>query len=716
MMASPGRAHASPLISEIDDRRRRRRPQLSCVLCRRRKVKCNRELPCDQCYKLSKGRSCVYTDIIQSPGDSDHGIPSSSNPVDTGRSAPQSNTGLRRLREHNAPLGESSPLRTHRNEQEIRRRDVIPVSSHATSLTASPGINRTASTQEAVPFSPRDQPLRQVDSIVTAHGQSELDEAHIDSSNDQPNLNFIEDGWMTEFHGESHWSTILPMLANVRPLIHNLTVCREDGTRASFWKYLTQLREKRILQLNADIINLALVTHVDLREDMASRAVCDRLVASYHDSFGKLYGVVPWRDFMRDYDQLWLGMENSRCEFLVILILVLSIGNAFVKDGEYRLPHSTVLKWFSMAKVWKNTTADMNKYSLTSLQVDILLFLTRRLYCIGPPNDSVGSAILVRNAMAMSLHKDPSHLVGMPVEERSLRWRLWYTVLELDVQSSLESGMQPTCPESDSWMGERLEQQEEGSMSEQPALIRSLPVRLKIAQLLNGSRFDLTYDMACELNDELTAAAGWSLSEERTTNPYPTNSFVEEHTRLLIRRAFLALHWPFAIRHDRRFYFSRNVCTFTALKILRQLIPGEEGSQHTTGLQTLIRKECSIYQNDAFPAAVFLCFELLRGVVSKPAGMDHALEQVPSLKQEAMDLLSRFIGLAEERVVGSEYSETAFVIPSVMHAYVCWVDGGASSDTSQEGESLLLQDMANGIAQRCIELMQLRSSPTFKGG
>ncbi|KAL1979165.1 hypothetical protein VTN96DRAFT_6603 [Rasamsonia emersonii] len=691
-MASP--AHASPLISEAD-RRRRRRPQLSCVLCRRRKVKCNRELPCDQCYKLSKGRSCVYNDIIPSAENPDHGA-LSSNSVDPSRSAPQrspieSNTGLRRSGEHNAQPGENI-LRT---QGDSRLGDGHPVSSYASSTLASPGVSRTASTQEAVSSS--DQPFRQSSSITT-HGESELDETHRDSFNDQPSLNFIEDGWTTEFHGESHWSTIFQMLPNVRLLIHNLTVSTDDGSRASFWKYLTEFREKRMMQLNSDIINLGLVAHASLREELAPHEVCDRLVASYHESFGKLYEVVPWRDFMRDYNSLWLGIEPYRCEFAVILILVLTIGNAFLSDQENRLPHSMVLKWFSMAKVWRNTTADINKYNLTSLQVDILLYLARRLYCIGPPHDSVGSAVLVRNAMAMSLHKDSSHLVDMSVEERLLRRRLWYTVLELDVQSSLESGMQPTCPEADSWMGARLEQ-EGTSISEQSFLVRSLPIRLKIAQLLNRSRFDLTYDVACELNDELMAAVGWSLSE-RPTDPYATgDNFVGEYTRLLVRRALLALHWPFAIRNDHRFYFSRNACLVTALKILQQLIP--EGS-HDAGLQHLIRGECSIYQNDAFPAALFLCFELLRGISKPDSG--HVLEQVSSLQHEAMDLLNRFIALAEQRVMGSDYSEVAFVIVSVMHAYVCWVDGGAS-DTSGGG----LQEMADGIAQRCMSLMQSRS-------
>lgn len=41
--------------------RKRRRPALSCVQCRRRKVKCDRKLPCTQCSQYSNA-ACIYDD------------------------------------------------------------------------------------------------------------------------------------------------------------------------------------------------------------------------------------------------------------------------------------------------------------------------------------------------------------------------------------------------------------------------------------------------------------------------------------------------------------------------------------------------------------------------------------------------------------------------------------------------------------------------------
>lgn len=42
--------------------RKRRRPALSCIECRRRKIKCDRNLPCNHC-KQTKNSECVYKDL-----------------------------------------------------------------------------------------------------------------------------------------------------------------------------------------------------------------------------------------------------------------------------------------------------------------------------------------------------------------------------------------------------------------------------------------------------------------------------------------------------------------------------------------------------------------------------------------------------------------------------------------------------------------------------
>ncbi|KAL4786576.1 fungal-specific transcription factor domain-containing protein [Aspergillus varians] len=56
--------------------RRRAKPQLSCNLCRRRKLKCDREYPCGTCSKRGLDKSCIYPPNAMQP--SSPGRPSAS--------------------------------------------------------------------------------------------------------------------------------------------------------------------------------------------------------------------------------------------------------------------------------------------------------------------------------------------------------------------------------------------------------------------------------------------------------------------------------------------------------------------------------------------------------------------------------------------------------------------------------------------------------------
>ena len=51
--------------------------------------------------------------------------------------------------------------------------------------------------------------------------------------------------------------------------------------------------------------------------------------------------------------------------------------------------------------------------------------------------------------MQMGLHRDPEHLPKMSILNVELRRRLWATIMEMTVQSSLEAGLPPLISFSD---------------------------------------------------------------------------------------------------------------------------------------------------------------------------------------------------------------------------------------------------------------------------
>lgn len=102
-----------------------------------------------------------------------------------------------------------------------------------------------------------------------------------------------------------------------------------------------------------------------------------------------------------------------------------------------------------------------------------------------------------------------------------MRRRLWATVLEIVLQSSMDSGGPPliSCYDFDCESPSNLDDEqlyEAGNSlpkakptdtftqtSVQVVLMKSFPIRLKIATLLNGFRTNLSYDETLRLGAEL---------------------------------------------------------------------------------------------------------------------------------------------------------------------------------------------------------------------
>lgn len=62
---------ADPISDPRRTSRRRRRLPVSCSECRRRKQRCDRLAPCNQCVKAKRTQSCHYTPSSPAPADRD---------------------------------------------------------------------------------------------------------------------------------------------------------------------------------------------------------------------------------------------------------------------------------------------------------------------------------------------------------------------------------------------------------------------------------------------------------------------------------------------------------------------------------------------------------------------------------------------------------------------------------------------------------------------
>lgn len=193
-------------------------------------------------------------------------------------------------------------------------------------------------------------------------------------------------------------------------------------------------------------------------------------------------------------------------------------------------------------------------------------------------------------ALYIGLHRDPNHLPKMSVLAAEIRRRLWATILEILVQSSMDSGGPPFISPNDydtkppgnfddeDLLGDDVSTQTPSprpittftDTSVQLALLDSIKIRLQIASYLNEFRSVPGYDRTLALNSDLTSASRGldALLRVYQSQEPGLSAFqlcISEH---IIQRYFLALHLPWLTfaKDDPRYFFSRKLCVEIALR------------------------------------------------------------------------------------------------------------------------------------------------------
>ncbi len=181
--------------------------------------------------------------------------------------------------------------------------------------------------------------------------------------------------------------------------------------------------------------------------------VCDRLVASYVDSSETIYRILHIPSFMAQYNMYWGGKQQSE-SFLPQLLAVLSTASRFETkskgilhervDGVHN-PTSCAL-----VRSWLDSLKGKHRVEFASLQVEVLLLHAQRMVTQRTNELWAQLGYIVRNAMSMGLHRDPSEFgPRMTVFQGELRRRLWFTILDIDVHMSIALNMPTSVREGD---------------------------------------------------------------------------------------------------------------------------------------------------------------------------------------------------------------------------------------------------------------------------
>jgi hypothetical protein len=337
---------------------------------------------------------------------------------------------------------------------------------------------------------------------------------------------------------------------------------------------------------------------INVTLDMPSRTICDELVQLYFRTFDTVFRVLHVPTFQRECEAYWRNDLVSKETFHQKLLLVMAIGTCFYYETEEHecSLRSLASRWIFQVQYWLVNVFETGEPNMDVIQVSALLLLARQIDRVGTNLIWISADFPLRIAISEGYHKEPSiHFPDIPPFEAEMRRRVWATILELSLQSSLDAGMPApiSCDgfdcgppanvddtELDAMMNLRTAKNPSERFTQSTAqimLVHTVRLRLKILQSLTTFENPLSYQDTLRLGLEVEAMCRPHLALIQSCLSVPSTAGIGLPTQFqiklldnLTRRFVLALHEPFATlaKTDLSYYYSKKVVSESAFQIL----------------------------------------------------------------------------------------------------------------------------------------------------
>lgn len=317
--------------------------------------------------------------------------------------------------------------------------------------------------------------------------------------------------------------------------------------------------------------------------DLPPKQVCDLLLDGYIRTVESLYRILHIPTFLEDYEAVFSGDRQPSTSFMMQMKLVLAIG-AVMFDDKYTM-RTTATRWIFEVQNWLSTPVFKSQLGVQYIQTSIILLLGRELGDVGSEFVWISAGALLRTAIYIGLHKDPAQLPRMALVEQETRRRLWNTLLEINLQSSLTSGGPCLISLKDFNTEPPGNYDDEQLTTDHPvakpanvftqssaaiAMRKTFPVRLKVIKFLNDFRTSGTYEETLQIDTQLRSAYKSMRREllEVKGASLPT-PFTMEAIEFIMHCYISALHVPFfnPALHEAEYAYSRKAVVESSIKI-----------------------------------------------------------------------------------------------------------------------------------------------------
>lgn len=446
------------------------------------------------------------------------------------------------------------------------------------------------------------------------------------------------------------------------------------------------------------------------RADLPLKSVADDLVDCYLRTTETIYRVLHVPSFKRDYDTLWISNTESNMAFVMLLKLVLAIG-AVTYDDDFSL-RTLAIVWIHEVSNWVARPEFKSQLNIQTLQTNLLLLIAREVVNVGGELVWISAGALYRTAIFMGLHRERNHKGLFALQ---MRRRLWNTILEINLQSSLLSGTPPCvsledfeteCPsnyDDDQLLAEDStpkHPEDFTQMSIPIALRKTFPIRLAIAKFLNDVGSSCSFERSLELDKEMRAV--YKLIRQTLSNTQPSStSFGYQVVEFLMNYYLLCLHLPFLAnaKHNSTFAYSRKVTTDTSLKVFRSAVHSSSTDSALTGRDDL---ECFAISGSgllrivAFQAVIVVIVEII-SQIHEDEGMG------PTFVRP--DLLTLLAEATTWSLRSIEVGETNIKNYMLIHIVTAQVKGLMQRLPKEELSGLLI-DAAEEAEAKCLLILQ----------
>jgi hypothetical protein len=396
-------------------------------------------------------------------------------------------------------------------------------------------------------------------------------------------------------------------------------------------------RELKSLQVRWKGINADdswFLTHEELLQLLPDRETADRYVNLYFDTVETTYRILHYQSFQKQYELLWQDPKQVNSAIVIIILLVMaSVDVLFSHEqpkyiGDSSVSREKAIFWIEVSERWLARQSYKHVH-LAIWQIRCLIIFAKQINVVKKKRIWTEAGTLLREAMSAGFHRDPS-VLGEKVSffDQEMRRRLWATIIEMELQISIDRGMPSASAGIPSDTATVLNVHDEELERNSRPTSRSLREHTATSYLhISRSSFSLRVSLNSMINDLSSPLVHENvlnyedmITRELQRLPSNSDSHRQAHgnekmnmVRMLLdiqlRQFLVMLHAPFArqTQTSSRYSLSRISCLTAAAEIIEMYSDSIETGNFAMLLQ----------RNDYFRAALVICQSTYTNLIIK---------------------------------------------------------------------------------------------------